>query len=230
MVRTVGGLALVGALLCGGVLAGCSGPQPARTQRSTGSSGTSAHSSAERASTTGSSRGSEAGTPGTAPAKRLTGTTTGRPVGPSDLGRSIPVLNPAPVAAIGYGPASSQGLSRLEPAHMASAHLLVTYAVSTLRVGGRDVGAVGIYRTKPGMTTTTLFERQYVVQLINAVTGSRTSPRFVLVGGSVMALSTGPVPVAGWFRNGQVVLVYRNGTSPDLAALASGVQATPPPA
>jgi hypothetical protein len=140
----------------------------------------------------------------------------------------MPVLNPAPVAGIGYGAASHQGLARLAPVHMASADLLVTYAVTGLRVGGRDVGTVGVYRTKPGMTTTTLFQQQYVVQLINAVTGSRTSPQFVQVGGTVMALSTGAVAVAGWFRNGQVVLVYRNGTSPDLAALATGVQATPP--
>lgn len=140
----------------------------------------------------------------------------------------MPVLNPAPVAGVGYGPASRQGLSRLAPVHMASADLLVTYAVSGLRVGGRDVGVVGVYRTKPGLTATTLFQQQYVVQLINAVTGARTSPRFVQVGGTVMALSTGAVAVAGWFRNGQVVLVYRNGTSPDLASLATGVQATPP--
>lgn len=140
----------------------------------------------------------------------------------------MPILDPTPVAGIGYGAASRLGLARLAPVHMASADLLVTYAVTGLRVGGRDVGAVGVYRTKPGMTTSALFQQQYVVQLINAVTGSRTSPRFVQMGGSVVALSTGAVAVAGWFMNGQVVLVYRNGASPDLAALANGVQATPP--
>ena len=89
---------------------------------------------------------------------------------------------------------------------------------------------MGVYGIKSGMAKSTLFQQQYVVQLINAVTGSKTSPRFVRADGAVMALSNGPVAVAGWFKGGQVVLVYRQAKAPDLAALATGVQATPPPA
>ena len=142
----------------------------------------------------------------------------------------MPVINPPAIGGIGYAPASQLGRTRLAPVHMASADLLVSYSVSTLTVLGRDVGAVGVYRTKSGMTRSTIFQQQYVVQLINAVTSQKTSPRIVQVDGSVMALSTGPIAVAGWFKGDQVVLVYRNATSPDLAALATGVRATPPPA
>ena len=152
---------------------------------------------------------------------------TGHATAPS---KSMPVINPPAIGGIGYAPASQLGRTRLAPVHMASADLLVSYSVSTLTVLGRDVGAVGVYRTKSGMTRSTIFQQQYVVQLINAVTSQKTTPRIVQVDGSVMALSTGPIAVAGWFKGDQVVLVYRHATSPDLAALATGVRATPPPA
>jgi hypothetical protein len=103
----------------------------------------------------------------------------------------------------------------------------VSSAVSGLSVGGRNVGAVAVYGTKPGMAKSEIFQDQYVTQLINAVTKEKTSPRFVQVHGQVFALSTGSVAVAGWFEGDQVVLVYRQRPTPELAALAVGVRATP---
>jgi hypothetical protein len=43
-----------------------------------------------------------------------------------------------------------------------------------------------------------------------------------------MALSTGSTAMAAWFEGDRVILVYRDSKTPDLAALAQSVRATPP--
>jgi hypothetical protein len=109
----------------------------------------------------------------------------------------------------------------------ASGGLLVSKAVNTLTVSGRDVGGVAVYSTKKSLAKSPVFQDQYVVQLINAVTRSKSAPRFVKADGQVMALSTGGTAVAGWFEGNRVVLVYRQTKTPDLADLAFGVKSTP---
>jgi hypothetical protein len=91
------------------------------------------------------------------------------------------------------------------------------------------VGGVAVSGIKPGLVGSQTFRAQYVVQLINAVAGRQSSPHFVRAAdGHVMALSTGAPGVAGWFDGDRVVLVYRQGRSPDLVGLALGVRQTPP--
>ena len=142
----------------------------------------------------------------------------------------MPAITPAKLGGIAYGPPSAKDRQRFAPAREASGGLLVSSSVKTLTVSGRDVGGVAVYTTKKGVAKSPVFQDQYVVQLINAVTGSKSAPRFVKADGQVMALSTGSKAVAGWFEGNQVVLVYRQAKTPDLAALAFGVHSTPPQA
>ena len=145
----------------------------------------------------------------------------------ADARKAMPVITPGTVGQIGYGPASDMDRARLARALKASGGLLVSKAVNTLTVSGRDVGGVAVYNTKKSVAKSPLFQDQYVVQLINAVTRSKSAPRFVRANGQVMALSTGGAAVAGWFEGNRVVLVYRQTKTPDLADLAFGVKATP---
>jgi hypothetical protein len=139
----------------------------------------------------------------------------------------MPVITPGTVGQIGYGLASATDRARFARALKASGGLVVSKSVSTLTVSGRDVGGVAVYSTKKSLAKSPVFQDQYVVQLINAVTGSKSAPRFVKADGQVMALSTGGAAVAGWFEGNRVVLVYRQAKTPDLADLAFGVQSTP---
>ena len=139
----------------------------------------------------------------------------------------MPAITPGTVGQIGYGPASAKDRERFAPARKASGGLLVSSSVKTLMVSGRDVGGVAVYSTKKGLAKSPVFQDQYVVQLINAVTGSKSAPRFVKADGQVMALSTSGAAVAGWFQGDDVVLVYRAAKTPDLADLAFGVKSTP---
>ena len=139
----------------------------------------------------------------------------------------MPVITPGTVGQIAYGPASASDEARFAPVTKASGGLLVSSTVSTVTVGGRDVGAVASYGTRRGAAKSPIFQDQYVVQLLNAVAGSASPPRFVRAKDKVMAFSTGPTAVAGWFDGDRVVLVYRQGGTPDLAALAHGVRSMP---
>lgn len=141
----------------------------------------------------------------------------------------MPRISPSPVGGLAYGPASAADRARFAPALTVSGGLLVSSSLHTLAVGGSDVGGVAVYATKGGATKSTTFQDQYVVQLVNAVAGPKASPRFFRAGSQVIALSTHGVPVAGWFQGDRLTLVYRTGSAPDLAVLAAGVRATPPP-
>jgi hypothetical protein len=145
----------------------------------------------------------------------------------TDPRKAMPVITPGAVGQIGYGAASAMDRARFARALKASGGLLVSKAVSTLTVSGRDVGGVAVYSTRKSLAKNAVFQDQYVVQLINAVTRSKSAPRFVKADGQVMALSTGGTAVAGWFEGNRVVLVYRQTKSPDLADLAFGVKSTP---
>jgi hypothetical protein len=145
----------------------------------------------------------------------------------TDPRKAMPVITPGTVGQIGYGPPSAKDRARFARALKASGGLLVSKSVSTLTVSGRDVGGVAVYSTQKSLANSPVFQDQYVVQLITAVTGSKSAPRFVKAEGQVMALSTGGAAVAGWFEGNRVVLVYRQTTTPDLADLAFGVKWTP---
>jgi hypothetical protein len=159
-----------------------------------------------------------------------TGTTSAGPGAArptTDPRKAMPVITPEAVGEIGYGPASDIDRVHFARAVKASGGLLESKTVRTLTVSGRDVGGVAVYSTKKSLAKSPVFQDQYVVQLINAVTRSKSAPRFVKAGGQVMALSTGGTAVAGWFEGNRVVLVYRQAKTPDLADLAFGVRSTP---
>jgi hypothetical protein len=201
-------VALTVMALCACTVSGASQTAPPAS----GSTATRSGSAAGSGTSTGSS-------PGSSPGARKT----------ADPRASMPIISPSPVARLAYGPASAADRTRFAPALKVSGGLLVSSSVHTLAVAGSDVGGVAVYATKPGATKSTTFQDQYVVQLVNAVAGPKASPRFFRAGSQVIALSTHGVPVAGWFHGDRLTLVYRTGSAPDLAVLALGVRATPPP-
>ena len=97
----------------------------------------------------------------------------------------------------------------------------------SVTVGGRPVAAVGVYTVKKSAGTNPIFQDQYLVQLLNAVGGARTKPKFVRVQGTVTALSTGPVRVVGWFSGDRVTVVVPTAGQTDLVGLAAGMQDSP---
>jgi hypothetical protein len=139
----------------------------------------------------------------------------------------MPVISPASLAGVSYGAASSTDRARFAAVSKASGGLLTSSSVRTLLVSGDDVGGVASFAVKPALAASPTFQDQYVVQLVNAVTGRASSPRFVRADGQVIALSSGGPAVAGWFEQNHVVLLYRQTPSPDLAALAVSVHKTP---
>ncbi|HVN10639.1 MAG TPA: hypothetical protein VMT69_01005 [Kineosporiaceae bacterium] len=183
--------------------------------RATSGTASASHSTAGPAATRGAG-GATAGAAGTK-----------RPGGTNDPRRSIPTISPRTLATVTYGSASSADRAGFAAVAKASGGLLTSSSVRTLQVSGEDVGAVASYAVKPGLAASPTFQDQYVVQLVTALVGHATPPRFVRAGGQVMALSPGPAAVAGWFEGDHVVLVYRRTTSPDLAALALSVHDTP---
>jgi hypothetical protein len=144
-----------------------------------------------------------------------------------DTRADVPRVSPAKLADVSYAKASAGRMQLFNPVAKASGGLATQRSVTTVRVGGKDAGVVAVYTLKPGSSKSTTFQDQYVVQLLNSVSRSTAEPRFVKVGSQVMALSTGQRSVAGWVSSNQLVLVLRQGSQPDLAALAAAVQATP---
>jgi hypothetical protein len=141
----------------------------------------------------------------------------------------LPVVKALPVTRIRYAAADATDLKRFSAVHAASAGLITTSVVRSISVAGRDVGVVGVYRVRRGLAKSTAFQDQYAVQVLGAVTGSHAAPRLVRTkDGGVLVLSTGKAAVAAWFKDDQLTLVYRDGRSPDLAALAAAVRALPP--
>lgn len=209
-------VALGAALITASAIVGCS------NSGGSGVVGASSPTAAgEAAGTAGSSPGKTAGTPGgTASAKAG----TARATAGSDPRSGLPTVAPTEVTGVSLAAASSSDLARFAPVTKASGGLLVSSSVKTLKVAGDDVGGVAVYRVKPGLAKSSMFQDQYVVQLINAVAGRTARPRFVRADGQVVALSSGPPAVAGWFEGNQVVLLYRQTSTPDLAALALGVR------
>jgi hypothetical protein len=139
----------------------------------------------------------------------------------------MPSVAAAPVAGIGYGTATAPARARFAPVSAASGGLIVANTIRTLTVSGTDVGSVGVFRIKPGLGASPMFQDQFVVQVMNAVAGKASAPKFVRIDGQVVALATGPAAVAGWFEGDRVVLVYRNGGRPDLNSLALAVKNAP---
>lgn len=176
--------------------------------------------------TAGSGTGSPAGTArpsSTAGAPGPSSTATRRPT--TALARpSIPSVRATAAGGIGYTAAPADVRTRFTRVSKASGGLLTSGSVRGLRVGGRDVGGVGVYSVEAGPAKSATFQRQYVVQLVDALAGSTAAPRFVQAGGQVLATSTAGAAVAGWFQGDKVVLVYRRAASPDLSALALGVR------
>lgn len=144
-----------------------------------------------------------------------------------DARKAAPVVKAGKVGKVTYAKASAQRVRLFAPVAKASGGLTVDGSVTTVRVGGRDVGAVAVYRLKPGRGTSPMFQDQYVVQLVNAVSAAKGEPRFVRLGDRYVTFSSGSRAVAGWFDGDRVVLLYRQAATPDLAALAAAVDATP---
>jgi hypothetical protein len=206
MVRIDARLIVLGAVLTTlGAVTACSGSSP---------------------SPAGSSSAGAAGVSGTGEARTASSGTAKRSTD-ADARKAMPAVTPTAVTGVSYAPPSVAARARFAPVLKASGGVLSSSSVKTLKVSGGDVGGVAVYGTKPGLAKSQTFQDQYVVQLINAVAGQHSSPRFVRANGQVMALSTGPSAVAGWFEGDHVVLVYRAGPTPDLAALALGVRNAP---
>jgi hypothetical protein len=174
---------------------------------------------------TGTGTGSSAAAPGNpvSPSHRPTPARTQA----ADARADVPRVRPAKLADVSYAKASAGRMQLFSPVAKASGGLATQRSVTTVRVGGKDAGVVAVYTLRPGASKSSTFQDQYVVQLLNAVSKSSSEPRFVKIGSQVMALSTGKTPVAGWVSSNRLVLVLRQGSQPDLAALAAAVQATP---
>ena len=179
---------------------------------------------------TGGSGSGSGGHGSAAPARSATSSTSGSTPSRAtvkDTRADVPRVSPAKLADVSYAKASAGRMQLFSPVAKASGGLATQRSVTTVRVGGKDAGVVAVYTLKPGSSKSTTFQDQYVVQLLNSVSRSTAEPRFVKVGSQVMALSTGQRSVAGWVSSNQLVLVLRQGSQPDLAALAAAVQATP---
>ena len=179
---------------------------------------------------TGGSGSGSGGHGSAAPARSATSSTSGSTPSRAtvkDTRADVPRVSPAKLADVSYAKASAGRMQLFSPVAKASGGLATQRSVTTVRVGGKDAGVVAVYTLKPGSSKSTTFQDQYVVQLLNSVSRSTAEPRFVKVGPQVMALSTGQRSVAGWVSSNQLVLVLRQGSQPDLAALAAAVQATP---
>jgi hypothetical protein len=146
---------------------------------------------------------------------------------PPDPRADLPVVKAAKVGEISYAKASAERVKLFAPAAKASGGLTIDSSVTTVRVAGKDTGALAVYSLKPGQAKSPTFQDQYVVQLVNALTRSESEPRFVRVEGQVMALSTGSKAIAAWVSGDRVVLLYRQVGKTDLAALAAAVKAHP---
>lgn len=183
------------------------------TAACTGSTGRGAGStSAARASTSGSS---------SAPSSRPTTKTA------TDPRATMPAAKPATVAAVAYTPASSKDKARLAKVDAASADLIDRSTLRAITVAGKQVGTVGVYTVKTRAGRSPMFQDQYLVQLLNAVGGPKTQLKFVKVEGTVTAISTGAVHLAGWFSGDQVTVVVPTAAQMDLVGLAAGMQASP---
>ncbi len=204
-----------------GALAGCSG---------SGSSGSPTSPTSPVATAAAPTAPGGASHSATSGRTRATATAGGEARGSNskDARKALPVVNPAAITGLRYGTATAADRTRFAKASKATGGLAVSTAVSSLAVSGEPVGAVAVYRTKKGLAKSAAFQDQYVVQLINAVAGAKAAPRFVRADGQVLAISTGTVAVVGWFKGDLVTLVYRQSKTPDLAALALEVRATPP--
>ena len=179
---------------------------------------------------TGGSGSGSGGHGSAAPARSATSSTSASTPSRAtvkDTRADVPRVSPAKLADVSYAKASAGRMQLFSPVAKASGGLATQRSVTTVRVGGKDAGVVAVYTLKPGSSKSTTFQDQYVVQLLNSVSRSTAEPRFVKVGSQVMALSTGQRSVAGWVSSNQLVLVLRQGSQPDLAALAAAVQATP---
>jgi hypothetical protein len=139
----------------------------------------------------------------------------------------MPLVKPAALGQVAYASPSATDSKHWAPALKTSGALVVSSSVKALTMDGEKVGTATVLRIKPGPARSETFQYQFVVQLINAVAGPSASPRFVRADGQVMALATGAKAVAGWFEGDQVILVYRQGKTPDLAALALAVRSSP---
>jgi hypothetical protein len=215
---------VVAVAVTGGIASGCSGPDPSTASPAASSSAHTATVPAlGKGSTSGKSSASgKASTSGKSSASGK-GSTARKS---SDPRQGLPVAKNAPVAAVGFGTASNSDRARFRAVDRASAGLVTSSSVRTLTVAGRDVGAVAVYDTKPGLGKSAIFQDQYLVQLMNSVTGTTWSPIFVRADGQVMAYSKGEPAVAGWFEKDRVTLVYRTAPTPDLVGLARAVRST----
>jgi hypothetical protein len=134
---------------------------------------------------------------------------------------------PSQTVDVRYEQASAAVEHWFAPVVPAAGGLLSGQRIKAIRVGGQQVGGVASYAVKPGLAKSTVFQDQYVVQLVHAVTKDATPPQLVRIDDHVVALSKGAVAVAGWFEGDIAVLVYRAGSSPDLTALAAAVRSHP---
>jgi hypothetical protein len=139
----------------------------------------------------------------------------------------MPSVSATAASGVSYAAVTKDGTTFFAPVMKASGGLLTSSTLKTVKIGGKDVATVAVYAVKSGLSKSSMFQDQYVAQLLQSVSKQKAAPRFVRINGRVVALTAGTPAVAGWFEGEHVVLVYRTGATPDLAALALSVLRQP---
>jgi len=166
--------------------------------------------------------GAAAATAGGAPASPTT-------AAPSTVARSagrptqLPVVAASPLKGIRYLNAPAEAQRFFAPAVASSGSLVVSSTVHAVGVGTQQVAAVADYRMQAGLAHSPVFRDQFAVQLIGELAHDAAAAKLVRLNGRSVAVSTGKVPLAGWFEGDHVVVVHRVSGSLDLKALALGV-------
>ena len=91
---------------------------------------------------------------------------------------------------------------------------------------GKVVAAVARYAVPSASTTGTLFQDQYISQLVSSMAKAGIAVRFVEIDGRAVAVSSNAPAVAGWFDGGDALLLYRTGSEPSLNDLVASVMAS----
>ena len=144
---------------------------------------------------------------------------------PTDFRGGLPSTSVKPPAEVSYAAASSVVTKTFAPVKGAEGGLVTRTTLHVVRLAGKPSGGVGVYAVKPGLSKSTVFQDQYVSQLMKSITKETAPPKSQRINGQVVQLSHGKIAVAGWFEGDDVVLVWREADTPNLPDLAAGVHA-----
>jgi len=133
------------------------------------------------------------------------------------------------VGKIEYSRATSKVRSRLAVISDAAKGVAVGTRLSTVSLQGRAVGGVASVAVPSKMAGNAMFQDQFVVQLLNAVSKGSEKPRFVRLSGRPVAVTQGKLRLAGWFEGSRAVVLAIDSAEPDVTSLAAAVMEQHPP-